>query len=536
VDDAFQATFLVLVRKAGSIARGERLGPWLYGVAYRVTRRVREKAARAPTCEPEAAAMIPDRPRHLDPTDDWLPVLDRELQALPPKYREPLVLCELQGLTRKAAAERLRVREGTLSSRLARGRALLRKRLLKHGTLLPAGGLAALLGSEGVVKGVPAELLGRTAETVAEAVAAGGTLTGVVPARVANLTNEVVNGMFLNKLRVTGAMVATLAAVAVGLVAAAGPEARAERQPEGLKTAAADPPAVNRGAAPGKPVVDGDLAAIQGVWDGEHVLVQGAVTPEPVAWGRCVVRGDVAWMLPANGLYATRWEVRLTPGRNPKWIDLVTDGCSAVVSERVPGAVTPGVYRVTAAGWELALPAGRGRLRPAEFLDDGQVMAVRFRRPQPPPVAGQTDARRELEGRWTVTRQAYPHDDRSAMVDRPVGTAEINSGYLFVQRPCSGKEFVWEAIEYALDPTKDPKWIDLTFAVKPGGDAGGYGVYELAGDALRISYRVSVPRSLRTLEFKAGVEEPLAAGGGPARPDDRKPACALLELKRLGPP
>ena len=97
MDDAFQATFLVLVRKAGSIAHGERIGPWLYGVAYRVARQVREKAARIPTCEPEAAAMIPERPPHADPIDDWLPILDQELQALPAKYRDPLVLCELQG-------------------------------------------------------------------------------------------------------------------------------------------------------------------------------------------------------------------------------------------------------------------------------------------------------------------------------------------------------------------------------------------------------------------------------------------------------
>ena len=112
---------------------------------------------------------------------------------------------KLQGLGRKAAAERLGVREGTLSSRLARGRVLLRKRLLKHGVLVPVSGLAALLGTEGVGGAVPVRLLGVTAEAVA-AVAAAGTCAGVVPAGVAHLTEEVVNEMVLSKLRIGGAL------------------------------------------------------------------------------------------------------------------------------------------------------------------------------------------------------------------------------------------------------------------------------------------------------------------------------------------
>ena len=162
-----------------------------------------------------------------------------------------------------------------------------------------------------------------------------------------------------------------------------------------------------------------------------------SIPAEPIAWGRCIVVGDVAWMLPANEHHATRWEVRLTPGRNPKWIDLVTDGCSNYVSEQVPGVVTPGVYRVAADG-------RRSRYRPAGQAPPGRIRDRRPSRcrPLPPaevlPAAAPTDARRELEGRWTVTRQAYPYDDRSAMVDRPVGTVEITSGYLFVQRPLSG--------------------------------------------------------------------------------------------------
>jgi RNA polymerase sigma factor (sigma-70 family) len=524
-EDAFQATFLVLVRKARSVARGERLGPWLYGVAYRVARKVRERAARFPTCDPEAAAVLPDPAPPADP-DDWLPILDRELSALPAKYREPLVLCELQGLTRKAAAERLREREGTLSSRLARGREMLRRRLLRHGTLLPAGGLVALLG--GLAGGaVPAALLARAAE-LAAAVSGGERLAGIVPAGVARLADEVTKGMFLTKLRVTG--VGGLAAVVAVVLALSAPAAP-EQEPRAARAAAAPAPRPVDGPrdAPKAPVVAGDLATIQGAWDGELVVEGGAAVPPDVRgpW-RCVVRGDVAFILRPGQPYAARYEVRLTADRDPKWIDLVTDGHSHTVAERVAGAVTPGVYRLTPGGWEVALPAGRGSLRPAEFHTDGeQVVAVRFRRLKEP--AG---ARRELLGRWTVTRQAYPHQDRSAMVDRAVGVVEIAPEYMFIQRPCdgSGKQFVWEAAEYDLSPARNPKWIDLLFAPGTGPDAAGFGVYERTGDVLRISYRIGVPRSLRTLEFKAGIEEWPA---GPTAAKGPKPACGLLELKRV---
>ena len=128
-DDAFQATFLVLLRRAGSV-RGERLGPWLYGVAVRVSLKARSLAARAAARHTEATDMIPD-PSTPNDAADWLPILDAELAAIPAKYREPMVLCELQGLSRASAAKVLGIREGTLSSRLSRGRE--RWRCARHG-------------------------------------------------------------------------------------------------------------------------------------------------------------------------------------------------------------------------------------------------------------------------------------------------------------------------------------------------------------------------------------------------------------------
>jgi RNA polymerase sigma factor (sigma-70 family) len=134
-DEAFQVTFLVLVRKAGGLRQPGRLANWLYGVANRVARKARVSAARRG--RHERAAAGPDRTVPIDPTDaDLRAVLDEEMVALPAKYRAPLVLCYLEGLTNEAAAERLGWPPGSMSYRLARGRELLRKRLVRRGVCL----------------------------------------------------------------------------------------------------------------------------------------------------------------------------------------------------------------------------------------------------------------------------------------------------------------------------------------------------------------------------------------------------------------
>jgi RNA polymerase sigma factor (sigma-70 family) len=134
-EDAFQATFLVLLRRAASLARPELLANWLYGVAYRVA--LKARAARRREHERQLLGRPPagrpaDRPADL-PADvtrhELRAVLDRELDHLPEVYRAPLVLCYLEGLTNREAAQRLGCPGGSISYRLARGRELLRERL-----------------------------------------------------------------------------------------------------------------------------------------------------------------------------------------------------------------------------------------------------------------------------------------------------------------------------------------------------------------------------------------------------------------------
>jgi RNA polymerase sigma factor (sigma-70 family) len=214
-EDAFQATFLVLVRRAASIARRELLGNWLYGVAYRTAR----AAVRAADLRREKEMRVVPRQAEAD-ADDWqelLPLLDRELGSLPDKYRAPIVLCDLRGLSRKDAARQLRLAEGTLSSRLARARTLLAKRLRRYGLTVSGGSLAAVLCEKTTSAALPPLLL-RTTVKAAGVLRGGQELTAaLVSARVVALTEGVLKAMLLSKIKI--AMVVLL----VGLLGIAAP-------------------------------------------------------------------------------------------------------------------------------------------------------------------------------------------------------------------------------------------------------------------------------------------------------------------------
>jgi RNA polymerase sigma factor (sigma-70 family) len=135
-EDAFQATFLVLVRKAASIASREQVANWLYGVAHRTALKARATAAKRKGRERQVAAM-PEPAADEAHWSDLQPLLDHELSQLPDHYRTVLVLCDLQGRTRKEAAGQLGVPEGTVAGWLARAREMLAQRLARRGLTVP---------------------------------------------------------------------------------------------------------------------------------------------------------------------------------------------------------------------------------------------------------------------------------------------------------------------------------------------------------------------------------------------------------------
>ncbi len=202
-EDAFQATFIVLVRRAASLTARAVLGDWLHGVARRTALNARRMAGRRRMKEAVMARpeVQPDKV-----PDARLALLDEELARLPEKYRLPIVLCELEGWTRQEAAQRLRWPEGTVAGRLARGRELLAKRLTRHGLVLAAGALSA---------GVPAALASSTIKA-ATSVAAGQAVTGVLSANVAALAEGVMRNMVLNRVKTAAAVLLCGAALAGG--------------------------------------------------------------------------------------------------------------------------------------------------------------------------------------------------------------------------------------------------------------------------------------------------------------------------------
>ena len=251
-DDAFQAAFLVLARRAANVVPREAVRGWLYGVAVRTAREARTVSARRRARE-LPVPVIPDRPAPVRPTTDpdALAALDEEIAALSDHLRAAVVLCELDGVSRKDAAKALGIPEGTLSSRLAKARAVLAGRLKKRGVALPA----ALAAIGHATAAVPPRL--------ANQATAFATTSGSIPPAIAALTNGVFRTMFLHKLKAAALGAVCLAAcwvVASGLPGLSAQEPAkplAAAKPAPLKVADDKKPQPGAKAADEKPLPKG---------------------------------------------------------------------------------------------------------------------------------------------------------------------------------------------------------------------------------------------------------------------------------------
>jgi RNA polymerase sigma factor (sigma-70 family) len=213
-EDAFQACFLVLACKAATVLPREMLGSWLYGVAYRTALHARRTMARRAAREKQVSAM-PDA--EVKPEKDWQEIqaiLDEELNGLAAKYRLPIVLCDLEGRTRREVARQLKIPDGTLSNRLATARKLLASRLTRQGVTLSSGAIAAALAQQAASAGVSASLVGETAR--AAAAVAIGEATVAVSADVVALSKGVMQAMFLCKLKALALVLIVVAMIGVG--------------------------------------------------------------------------------------------------------------------------------------------------------------------------------------------------------------------------------------------------------------------------------------------------------------------------------
>ncbi|HEY3964319.1 MAG TPA: sigma-70 family RNA polymerase sigma factor [Planctomycetaceae bacterium] len=202
-DDAFQAVFLVLAKRSGTIHKPELLANWLYGVACRIARKARTKMRRDATRERGAVKVSQQ--------DEWLDVewtelkqaLDEEVSQLPEKFRAPLVLCYLQGQTNAQAAEQLGWPPGSISERLAQAREMLRRRLNRRGMNLTAALLAVLLSQKVASAAVSPVLISATVQTAISG-AAENSPASVVSQSILELAYGTTRYSFWNLVKVLG--------------------------------------------------------------------------------------------------------------------------------------------------------------------------------------------------------------------------------------------------------------------------------------------------------------------------------------------
>jgi zinc protease len=255
IADAFQATFLVLVKKARSIRDRDALGTWLYGVARRIAVRARVNARRRRTRERSGAEGLDvdaERPRadRLE-AQELRSMIDDELDRLPARYRAPVILCDLEGQTHEQAAAQLGCPVGTVKSRLSRGREQLRSRLVRRGVAPSAGLLAATLAAESA-HAVPVELMSLTLGAATRVAAGRAVAAGASSAGAATLTKGVLRSMLFVKIGLAAAVLAAVALATTGVRALVGPAS----VPIGRQEAGAsapprmDPAAQKQSAAP----------------------------------------------------------------------------------------------------------------------------------------------------------------------------------------------------------------------------------------------------------------------------------------------
>jgi RNA polymerase sigma factor (sigma-70 family) len=375
-DDAFQATFLVLARKAGSLRRQELLAGWLHGVAHRVAARARVEAARRLNREAQAEPRTGPDPAAEVSTRELCAALEEEMGRLPEKYRSPFYLCHVEGRTRDQAARQLGYSLRTLQRLLERGRTLLQVRLGRRGVTLSAALLAATLGQGAAPAAVPAALL---TSTLSAAFATGQ--SGAVPLKATALADGVLRRMAATRGKLLVALALVTVAAGAGVLAqpttVPQPQLPIIKPAGGLDQPQPDEPPRARVDRYGDPLPPGALLrlgslrlragapvfAVRFTPDGKAVF-SGSSTPRARLW-------DVA-----TGKELRGFDVPQKPGApHPRVV-------SALALSRDGRTLAAGTYDGPLHLWEVAtgkllrtLPGAREWVRAVAFSPDGKLLA-----------------------------------------------------------------------------------------------------------------------------------------------------------------
>jgi RNA polymerase sigma factor (sigma-70 family) len=382
-EDAFQATFFLLARKAGSIRKTASVAGWLHETAYRLSMNALRAAARRRRHERQARQPSPATPAWEVAWREIQVVLDQEVQRLPEKYRGPFVLCCLENLSCSEAARRLGLKVGTVWSRLDQARQRLRQRLARRGVSLTAILAAAALTGSTVRAALP-EPLHQTTVLAALGFATGATAGAAGAAKAAALAEGALKTMFAGQLKVALAVLLSLGLAAVGTIALVRPTLRAEppaaAAPDKPRPPARDPerpPSVQaaRGRTDryGDPLPAGALvrlgtvrfrhgngAAFAFAADGKSLLTFGA--------DRTIRHWDID--------SGRQLREQLLPGGNSIWVSCLSpDGrLLAFQDSDTLGPVC--LWDVTRNELRLKLPFADHRLDQAAFSPDGKTLVT----------------------------------------------------------------------------------------------------------------------------------------------------------------